>query len=93
MTSNKGFLGKIGQILLGSSVGLPIEIKKTKMGAVALILGVLSIEELSSETVKLATHFGRICFNGEGLLLSVFSERAVEIIGKIKGVELYYGRK
>ncbi len=92
MTVEKNRLTPLEQILMGSSSGLSLEIRKTKLGAVAVIQGVLGVEELTDSSVLVLSHSGRIRFIGERLTLSVFSLRTVEIIGKITGVELSYGK-
>ena len=92
MTGNRRSRSLIGQILLGADAGLAIELRKTKLGAVAVVSGVISVSELTDSTVLLATHSGRVRFVGEELVMSVFSGRTVEILGKIISVEFSYGK-
>lgn len=92
MTGKKNGSSLTSQILLGVPSGLAVEIRKTKLGAVAVVLGVLSVLDISDTSALLATHFGRIHFVGEGISLSVFSGRTVELIGKILSVEFSYGK-
>ena len=92
MTGKKRSSSLIEQILLGLETGLSIEFRKTKMGAVAVVSGVLSVSELTDSSLLLATHSGRVRFVGEGISMSVFSGRTVEILGKITSVEFSYGK-
>ena len=92
MTDDKNRRSLSEQILMGSGTGLSLEIRKTKLGAAVVILGVLGVEELTGTSAVILSHSGRVRFVGEGLTLSVFSERTVEVIGKITGVEFSYGK-
>lgn len=69
-----------------------VEIKKSTRGAVAVVHGVMSINEYSEERVELLSHFGRMSILGEMLTVSVLQDRVVEIYGRITEVRLGYGR-
>ena len=92
MTDDKKRRALAEQIIMGCSSGLSLEIRKTKLGAGVLLSGVIGISELTDSSITVLSHFGRVHFSGECLVLSVFSERTVEIIGKITGVEFSYGK-
>lgn len=72
--------------------GMDIEIKKSRLGAVALVTGVLSISELSDEAVAVLSHLGRVFIRGERLTVTALENRTLAIYGKITGVEMTYGR-
>lgn len=77
------------------SVGLSpvgIEIKKGERGAVISVGGVISVLELSKERISFASHRGKINVLGTSLTLGIYEERRAEVIGRITGVELLYGR-
>ncbi len=71
-----------------STRALAIEIRKSKARSTLAVSGIVSIEEFSCEKIILTTHGGRISVLGTSLVLSVFEGRAVEVTGKITGVEL-----
>ena len=80
------------QILMGFECSMDIEMRKTKLGAVAIVSGVLALDSLSEETVEILSHSGRAIIRGTDLSVSVFSDRTVEVIGKILSLELKYAR-
>lgn len=62
-------------------------------GGVSLVIGgIVSITEMSEETVMLASHTGRIHLHGESISLSVFENREIEVKGRIKEIRLVYER-
>ena len=71
---------------------LVIEIKKSSSGAVLSAVGVVSVTELSRESVSLASHSGRLSIKGAELVLSVFENKTVEVSGRIEGVEMLYAK-
>lgn len=75
---------------LGSGMG--IEIKKSRLGAAAIVTGVLSISELSDGEVAVLSHLGRVFIRGERLTVCALENRTLAIYGKITGVEMTYGR-
>lgn len=75
---------------LGGGTG--IEIKKSRLGAVALITGVISLSELSDGDVAVLSHFGRVFIHGERLAVSALENRTLAVYGKITGVEMTYGK-
>lgn len=70
-----------------------LEMRKGKRGAVVSVGNVVSVAELSESRIELLSRGGRLALCGEGLMLSVFEERTVEIYGKILSIEIQYGRK
>ncbi len=73
---------------------LVVEIRKTSTGAVLSAVGVVSVTEVSGESVALASHSGRLSIKGSDLILSVFENKSIEVKGKIEGVEMgYAGRR
>lgn len=54
--------------------------------------GIVAVAELSEEKIMLVTHSGRVEVAGDGLLLSVFEGRCVEICGRILEVRFAYGK-
>ena len=71
---------------------LNFELKKTSLGAVALISGIVSISEYSREHIVLLSHSGRLSLIGERMEISVLENRTVEIYGRILEVDLSYGK-
>ncbi len=70
-----------------STGALAIEIRKNKARSTIAVSGIISVEELCAEKIVLTSHGGRIAVSGTSLELSVFEGKAVEIAGKISGVE------
>lgn len=82
----------IATLSAGLSSGLSIEVKKSRLGAVMLISGVMSVEELSDTAVIALSHSGRIFIFGERLTVSALEGRTLAVYGKITGIEMAYGR-
>ncbi len=68
------------------------EIRKGKGVASVTISGIVSITDLTSEEISLATHAGRVVIRGNSLTLVIFEGGVVEINGKIEGVSLGYAK-
>jgi hypothetical protein len=86
---DKGLQNQRVPIFSGS---LDIEIKKGQRDASCAVMGVVSVCELSSETVVLLTHRGRISVRGSSLVLIIYDSGIAEVEGRIEGVDLGYGR-
>ena len=69
-----------------------LEMRKGKRGGIISVGNVVSVAELSEDKIELLSRGGRMSVGGEGLTLSVFEERSVEIAGKIMSIEIQYGR-
>ena len=69
---------------------LSAEIRKDKRRSVLVVQGVLGVGAFSSREIGLTSHGGRLTVRGEGLTMTVFENRTVEVFGKISGVELGY---
>ena len=78
---------------LGLGVGVSVEIKKSRLGAVMLVSGVMSITEISDEFVSALSHSGRIFIFGERLSVSILENRTLSVYGRITGIEMSYGGK
>ncbi len=72
--------------------GLSIEVKKSRLGAVMLVSGVISVTELSDEAVTALSHSGRVFIFGKRLTVSALENRTLAVYGKILGIEMSYGR-
>ena len=75
------------------AAGLSLEMKKSRLGAVMLVSGVISVTELSGEEITLLSHSGRLFIFGERLTVTALESRTLAVYGKIKGVEMSYGRR
>ena len=69
-----------------------LELERRGGACAALVDGVVGVCEFSESTVLLTCHGGRARINGDGLEILTFENRTVEVIGKISGVELSYGK-
>lgn len=69
-----------------------LEMRKGKRGSIMSVSDVIGVFEYSSNRVELTSRGGKLAVSGEGLVLSVFEERTVEIYGKITGIEIIYGK-
>ncbi len=53
---------------------------------------VVSVSELAGERILLVSHGGKVEISGEGLELTVFEGRAVEVVGAVREVKFIYGK-
>ena len=72
--------------------GFYIEIKKSRVGAVMLVGGVLALGEISDTAVTVLSHSGRLFLSGERLTVSALENRTLTVYGRITGLELCYGK-
>ena len=69
-----------------------LEMRKGRKGGILSVSDVVSVSDFSEERIELLSRGGRMCVTGERLVLSLFEDRAVEIYGKITGIEIQYGK-
>ena len=86
---NEHIIGSISDIGINT---VSLEIRKSKIGAVLVVMNIVGIRELSRERIVLLSHSGNVVIVGDRLVLSVFEDKSVEIVGRIEGVELKYGK-
>ncbi len=77
---------------LGSG-SFSVELRKSAVGAVMLVSGVLGVGELTEERITLLSHGGRLYIAGDKLSLSALENRTLEIYGRITGLEFSYGKR
>lgn len=65
-----------------------IEIMKSGKRVTAVVSGVMAVSDFSPAQVALVSHGGKIKFSGEGLSLSVFENKTVEITGRVENISL-----
>ena len=70
-----------------------VELRKSAVGSVMLVSGVLGIGELSDERITLLSHGGRLYITGDRLSLSALENRTLEVFGRITGLELSYAKR
>ena len=78
--------------LSSGSPPLLIEIKKSSRAASLSVAGVIGVTELSDSAITLIAHGGRVVMRGEGLRLTVYSDRTAMVDGRVTEVELGYSR-
>ena len=66
--------------------------KKILRGMRFVLNDVIGIDELNNECIELKSHGGRIKIIGNGLTISIYESRTVEIRGKIGGIFLNYDK-
>lgn len=92
MTGHKKIL-KLSTVMASiSPSSFHLEIKKSSRGAIAVVSGVMSVNEYTDNSIELRSHSGRMNLSGESLGISVLEGRIVEIYGKITEVRLSYGK-
>ena len=69
-----------------------IEIDKCKGGVSLLASGVIKINAFSDENVHLSARGLDILAFGEGLCMTVYENKTVEIVGRIRKVEYEYSK-
>lgn len=69
-----------------------VEIDRVGRGMALLINGVNGVAEFSSQCVTLLTCGMRMIIRGEGLCITVYENKSVEIVGTIGGIEYSYGK-
>ena len=72
--------------------GFHLELMKDKKTYPCVVCGVILVSLLTEKEILLSTHGGRLRIFGDKLSLSTFSERSVEVRGRIEGVEILYGK-
>ncbi len=71
---------------------LRIEGERSSNGMSFVLSGIMDIAEYTNEKVLLKSHGGRIVINGKRLKISIYESSAVEVSGRISGVEFFYGK-
>ena len=69
-----------------------IEMRKGRRGGVLSVSHVVAVSDFKEDRIELVSKGGRMTVTGEALTLSLFDERSVEIYGRIKGIEIFYGK-
>ena len=69
-----------------------IEMRKGRRGGVLSVLQVVAVSDFKDDRIELVSKGGRLTVSGEGLTLSLFDGRIVEIYGRITGIEIFYGK-
>jgi hypothetical protein len=92
MTGNKKRLVPSAILSSLSPSSFHIELKKSSLGAVAVVSGVMSVSNFTRECVELLSHSGRLTLIGDSLEISVLEGRVIEIFGRITEVRLGYGK-
>lgn len=73
-------------------LGFRLEAERSRKGLSITVCGVVSIVDLSCETVILKTHGGKISFVGKRLSVKVFEHSTVEISGKVEDIRFDFGK-
>lgn len=71
----------------GLKRGFRIEVDRVGAGLSVLVYGVTSVREFSESTALLRSGKSAVRINGSALNVAVYEGLAVEIIGKVSGVE------
>ena len=69
-----------------------IEVHRAPSGLSVSVSGVVSVFELSCAEIGILTARARISVCGDGLLLSVFESRRVEVVGRVGEISFKYGK-
>ena len=69
-----------------------IDIRRAPRGMAVVVCGVISVFELTEQTVGILTKRARVYVVGKRLALSVFECRRVEISGTVEDISFKYGR-
>ena len=69
-----------------------LELDKTVLGLSLSITGVEGISAFSDTEIIVSLSSFSLRIVGKGLYMSVFEEKCVEILGKISGVNILYGK-
>ena len=75
MSKVKGGMS-LATLSAGLATGLSIEVKKSRLGAVMLLSGVMSVEALSDTAVTALSHSGRVFIFGERLIERILNAGA-----------------
>ena len=87
------FLDKMMEKQAGASVSpFHLELDKRGKRVRCTVSGIISVSDLLDNLVILVTHSGRVMIRGEGIVMSVYNDRIVELSGIISGVEFLYGK-
>lgn len=69
-----------------------LEVTRAPGGVSVIVSGAVGISELTDSGISVVTHRARVNISGSSLRLSVFEGRIVEIVGRVEGIELKYGK-
>ena len=69
-----------------------VEVDKTSRGLSLSCSGVRGISELSDTEIKIKLSDFSLLICGKGLVITVFEERSIEIIGTLSEVKFVYGK-
>ena len=72
--------------------GFQIEASRTYGGIKVTVGGVVGIKDFSDEQITLGAHSGKIIINGKMLRLTVYEGGTVDIVGRVEGIGLEYGK-
>ena len=92
MTKKSNYDHLLSALSLGGKNSVTLEMRKTRIGASLVAMNVMGVGELSDTEIVLLSHSGRLTVTGEGLILSVFEDKSIEIFGRINGVSLDYAK-
>lgn len=82
----------LSAITAGLCGGISVDLKKSRIGAVMLVTGVVSVDSLSDVQVVALSHSGRVIINGERLTVCVLENKTLAVYGRIISLSLGYGR-
>lgn len=82
----------LAAITAGLCGGISVDLKKSRIGAVMLLSGVVSVDSLSDSVVVALSHSGRVFINGERMTVSVLENKTLAVYGRIISLEFDYGR-
>ena len=74
------------------SRGVDLELRKSRLGAALTISGVMSVSELSSDSVAALSQYGRFYIRGERLSVLALENRTLAVYGRVTGIEMTYGK-
>ena len=69
-----------------------LEGERCRRGIKLRFAGIIGVKEFSEKSIEIANHGGRIVINGKRLVLSIFENNQIEIIGKVEGICFKYGK-
>ncbi len=69
-----------------------MEADRTGRGMSLILCGIIGISDFSDSFINLLSHSGRISVTGSGLLISVYENGSVEIVGGVEGISFKYGK-
>lgn len=92
MTKRKANEKQIDGGISAAMSSLHFEGERSARGITLTVSGIIGISDFSENGIYMKSRGGRIAVLGRRLVLNVLENKTVEIVGRIEGIEMKYGK-